>query len=338
MQRIFFISPDNNSPIGGIKKLYRQADILRRHGIDAKILHYKKGFRPNWFTNTTPITTWSEIRWKDDDILVIPEIYGPGMSKKLRIDIDKTFFNRSGFFEIALPPVRKVIFNQNCYYTFARHGFDNSIPDTPYLDPLVIGTIVVSEDSREYLRSIFPQLKIYRITNAIDPILFSFQRIKQKQLCFMPRKHREEAQEVLNIAKLHKALDGYTIKPIEGLKEQETAALMRDSLIFLSFGYPEGFALPPAEAMAAGCIVIGYHGGGGREYFLPEHSFPIEAADIRSFVQTLESVTQQYSVDPSALDEKRMAASEYIHNHYSPEKEESDICVSWSEILGRSLS
>ena len=30
------------------------------------------------------------------------------------------------------------------------------------------------------------------------------------------------------------------------------------SILFLSFGYPEGFGLPVAEAMSCGCAVIGY--------------------------------------------------------------------------------
>ncbi len=33
--------------------------------------------------------------------------------------------------------------------------------------------------------------------------------------------------------------------------------------IYLSFGYPEGFALPLLEAMGCGCAVIGFTGRGG---------------------------------------------------------------------------
>ena len=38
-------------------------------------------------------------------------------------------------------------------------------------------------------------------------------------------------------------------------------------LIFLSFGHPEGFGLPVAEALASQCAVVGYDGIGGRELF-----------------------------------------------------------------------
>ncbi|HET9137592.1 MAG TPA: glycosyltransferase [Candidatus Kapabacteria bacterium] len=337
-ERIFFLSPDSNATIGGVKQLYRQVDVLGKYGIDAKILHRRKGFKITWFAHNTPTISWSEFKFRDNDILVLPEIYGPQMAKTLRVDKKKTFFSNSDFWEEELPPIRKVIFNQNAYNTFARTGFDPTDLNTPYLDPTVVATIVVSEDSKEYVQSIFPDITIHRIRNAINAKLFSFESKKKKQICFMPRKHREEAQEVINIAKIHGALKGYNIRLIENVTETETAKIMKESLLFLSFGYPEGFSLPPAEAMATGCIVIGYHGGGGKEYFLPEHSFPIEAADIRGYVKTLESVLRSYSNDPQPFNTMRVAASQFITNEYSFQNEEADICSAWSAILGRAIS
>jgi len=35
----------------------------------------------------------------------------------------------------------------------------------------------------------------------------------------------------------------------------------------------ESFALAPVEAMASGCIVVGYTGSGGLEYATPENGF-----------------------------------------------------------------
>lgn len=337
-ERIFILSPDSNATIGGVKQLYRHVDVLRKYGLDAKVLHRRKNYRCTWFENTTPTISWSEFNWQDSDILVLPEIYGPRMAKTLRVNKKRTFVSRSEFWEEELPPIRKVIFNQNAYNTFARTGFDPTDLETPYLDPTVIATIVVSLDSREYLKSIFPDIAVHRIRNAINSKLFSFEQQKKKQLCFMPRKHREEAQEVINIAKFHGVLNGFSIRLIENVSETETANIMKESLVFLSFGYPEGFSLPPAEAMAAGCIVIGYHGGGGKEYFLPEHSFPIEATDIRNFVKTLESVLISYAEDPKPFDTMRAAASKFITSEYSFQNEEADICNAWSAILGRTIS
>ncbi len=337
-QRIFIMSPDDTGPIGGVKQIYRHVDVLNKFGIKAWVLHRKKGFRCQWFVNRTPTISWSEFQWKDDDILVLPEIFGQRMAKSLRIEKHSTFINRSRYWEEDIAQIRKVIFNQNAYNTFARYGFDPQDLDTPYVDRSVLATIVVSEDSREYLQSVFPHHPIHRIHNAIDSRLFPYQQQKKKQICFMPRKHREEAQEVINIAKFRTGLGDFSIVPIENRNESEVAGIMKESLVFLSFGYPEGFSLPPAEAMSCGCIVIGYHGGGGREYFDSAYSFPIEATDIRTFARTLEKIILSYRDNVALLDKMRLTASHYITENYSQKREEYDIITAWEKILGHIIA
>ncbi|MDQ2782551.1 MAG: glycosyltransferase, partial [Actinomycetota bacterium] len=39
------------------------------------------------------------------------------------------------------------------------------------------------------------------------------------------------------------------------------------STVFVSLGHSESFGLPVAEALASGCLVTGYDGGGGHELF-----------------------------------------------------------------------
>ena len=42
LPRIFVLCPDDNSPSGGNKILYRHVDILNRIGFDASALHQEK--------------------------------------------------------------------------------------------------------------------------------------------------------------------------------------------------------------------------------------------------------------------------------------------------------
>ena len=128
-------------------------------------------------------------------------------------------------------------------------------------------------------------------------------------------------------------LEGFEVFPIDGLSEEATAESLRESLIFLSFGYPEGCSLPPAEAMACGCITIGYHGNGGREYFLPEHSFPVEFGDIRAFAQTAERVVGLLNTNSQELEVLRQRASEYILTNYTVEQERQDALACWKGFL-----
>jgi len=52
---------------------------------------------------------------------------------------------------------------------------------------------------------------------------------------------------------------------LEDKSEDEVADIMGRSALFLSLAYMESFALAPVEAMASGCIVVGYTGTGGLE-------------------------------------------------------------------------
>ena len=82
----------------------------------------------------------------------------------------------------------------------------------------------------------------------------------------MSRKKETDAQQILAILKFRNALHGFKIVEIKDKTEAQAAAIIRDSMIFLSFSTQEGWGLPPMEAMASGCIVIGYDGRRGAEF------------------------------------------------------------------------
>jgi glycosyltransferase involved in cell wall biosynthesis len=183
------------------------------------------------------------------------------------------------------------------------------------------------------MQHVFPKLPVYRVRNSVDPRFQPPNGHKKHQICFMPRKHAEDAMQVISILKFRGALQGFHVKPIHKLPEDQVISILRESLVFLSFGYPEGFGLPPAEAMASGCVTIGYHGNGGREYFTPEHGFPIEAGDIIGYAKTVELVLDRLRQDPSAFDDMTRRASTFIRSTYSPEHERQDVIKTWTEIL-----
>jgi len=109
---------------------------------------------------------------------------------------------------------------------------------------------------------------------------------------------------------------------------------MGESLVFLSFGYPEGCALPPMEAMASGCITIGYHGNGCREYLRSPLAYPIDATDIIGFARCIENVLGELRENPARFAAMARQASEFIRSNYSTAREESDIVSIWDQIIG----
>ena len=109
--------------------------------------------------------------------------------------------------------------------------------------------------------------------------------------------------------------------------------MMGESLLFFSFGYPEGLPLPPAEAMASGCVVVGYHGFGGAEYLKAGISYPIPVADVLEFAITAERVLEEAVADRSSVLEMGERASAFVAKEYSCEREIEEIRQAWSTIL-----
>lgn len=352
---IYFLCIDDEAPFGGIRTIYRHAAILRRHGLDAYVVQEHRGFRYRWSRDEVPVLSWSSKRYRresssllariarrvrrrfrpepgdcpfaqlrgpasfsisDADVVVVPEIYGPRVA------------------EIA-PGVPKVIFNQGVYNTFHHYPQDLHGFPFPYRDPEVVATIVPSLDSVRFMEHSFPGARVFRVRNSIDTQLFSFEEKKALQIAYMPRRNCADARRVLAILAARNALDGVEVVAIHGLPAQEVAAVLRRSAIFLTLGYQEGFGLPGVEAMACGAMVVGFDGNGGREYLLPDLSYPVPTADIVSFAATVEQVLTDFRQRPEFLRERGRRASDFVRSEYSPGAEEKELLAAWNTILAR---
>lgn len=337
---IYFVCPTNDKPAGGVKQMYRMVDILNRNGYNAFILH-KKHHRENWFKNDTLIKVnpfifkkikylfkrkvgffeklaikfYEIISFRIDEnaIFVFPEIYG----NKFHKIVNNKF----------------VIFNQNCFYSFENYTKNTVEKNIPYLSDKNLGTIVVSENSKEYLNYVFPENIVYRITLGINPEVFSYSNKKLKQIAYMPRKLEGDVNQVIQILKYRNKLSDWDFVAIDGIPENEVAKILKKSALFLSFNHKEGFGLPPAEAMACGCFVVGYTGQGGKEYFNKNFCFPIEEGNIIEFVKKIEEVCQLYNVSPDEILELSKKSSDYILKNYNLLNEEQSIVNIWNQIV-----
>ena len=227
----------------------------------------------------------------------------------------------------------KVIFNQNAYRTFVDWPPEMDVRHSPYGRPDLLAVLTGSLDNQRYLQTAFPGLPVLRARYSIDLELFHGRSEKERLIAYMPRKNRRESTQVLVQLQLRGALAGWTVVPVEGVTEVEVADVLRRASVFLSFGHPEGFGLPPVEAMRCGCVVIGYHGLGGREYFRPPHAYPIPFGDIRQYVETVEQLLGALETDPRPLHERAAAASELVAREYPPERQIEEVLDAWRELL-----
>jgi glycosyltransferase involved in cell wall biosynthesis len=315
---VYFLTPDHNTPSGGIRVIYRHVDLLNSAGIRAFILHQHRGFRCTWFKHNTQVIDVSAARIGRGDLLVVSE---PDVNLICKLPIG----------------VKHVIFNQNTHLTW-RWASDlvtshyNTSPD-------LAEVIVVSDHNKEMLRYAFGEIPVRRIHLSIDPTLFyPSDNIRGPRIAYMSRKGKEDAKNVLHLLHSRGVLDGWEVVPLDGLTHAEVAEQLRTTKIFLAFTYQEGFGLPPAEAMACGNYVIGYHGCGGREFFLPEFSSPIETGDILSFARAVEDAVIYDRTNPLWCFDRGQRASAFILAKYSLEQERNEVVNIYTNLMGCSAT
>ena len=234
---------------------------------------------------------------------------------------------------IYLPGIPKVIFNQNAFYSFGLSGTcDNRTLDL-YQHGDIKAVVTVSNDSRDLLVEGFgiPANRCFALINGIDRQLFHAPTVKHRRVVFLGRKHVDHARKVALMASQHPKLKHLSFQELPRMQHEEVARALQDALMFLSCGHPEGFGLPLAEAIACGCLVVGYHGLAGRDFALP-HMKIVEFGDLLGLLKGVEQELARFDAAPDAVIQERLAASETILQTYSIEAE-LDCCLrTWAHI------
>ena len=323
--------PDIDRPIGGVKQLYRHVEHLISFGFDAAMVAESASFRPSWFQSSAPVRSFQQCvndgEFIDQNtILVLPETY---------INVDLESFNG-----IDLSQLPRVIFNQNAYYSYGSPQVDFQKVKNFYHHSSVLHVLCVSQDSYDFIHSCLgiTSDRLSRIVNAIEPD-FIPSSAKTNTFSWMPRKNPDHVHSVLtSLQNLSPSFPvPWTGQPLIDLPHKQIAHYLSSSKIFLSFGHPEGFGLPVAEAMASGCWVIGYSGLGGRELFSLNASSIIEFGDWANFSSTICSIVRRFyehEYETSLIVKHQADAVRAI---YSYENESSSINSAWYRILNSSL-
>ncbi len=303
---VYYLCPDHDTPSGGVRVIYRHVDTLNAMGIPAAVMHHRPGFRCTWFENTTRVVAAPNTVLSGSDVLVVPEWYGPDLST------------------VPAGP-RVVIFNQRAYGTFDH---------VPAGQPLYRGAaalLAVSDDNAGYLRYAFPDIPTHVVRNVVDRSLFRPGDGPGRQIAYMPRRRGDELTEVLHLLAIRGVLRDWNLAPIDGRSEQETADLLRSSAVFLSFSEREGFGMPPAEAMAAGCYVVGFTGLAGRDFFDPAYCRPVPEGDVLAFARAVEEIC---ATEPEVLAKAGQLASQTILDRYSEAGLRDDLRAFYRPFIG----
>ncbi|WP_052265241.1 glycosyltransferase [Ruegeria sp. ANG-R] len=346
MPRYFFVQPDVTRPVGGNNVSLQLVNLLREAGYEAAALNaasdyvypffkstqlpyyypplskvtyqflgrrarlkaHLKGLLSRRETGPNPLLTL-----RPSDVLLLPEYLYPEYSA-------------------LFPQNRKILFVQDVYgFCFAlQRDLKNG---TNALDDFE-ATITTSAAAQSAVAQ-FTGLDSFLVSQSVTRPGLDSKASKKRQIAYMPRKRPKEITTLLGCLRENPALEGWNFRKIENVSPEELDNIFNESLIFLSFSYREGFGLPPAEAMAAGCLVVGYTGVGGEEYFQPDTGFPVLDSDIVGFAKALEGIVTEYDSDPARLDQLRANAAKTISDRYSPDTMRSTLLSAWQQIDAR---
>ena len=303
---IVYILPPSKKPAGGPKVIYKHSDIINklkltnisseilhlkkkkvfkilnsikkkfiyknRYGWEAKDLKADKNFFPSkdWISNDIVIRKNISFN-KNQDFIIIPEIMA-------HLANDLCIKNKIKY---ALFVMGAYAMNSTSDYEELKKSYNNA----EFI-------LTLSNDSSKCVSHIFPELKnkIIKINLSINNHRF-LSRKKNNLIAYMPRKLPTDSH-ILKIFLKESLPNKWKLLPLENLNEKELNKYLCSSKIFLSFSDFEGFGLPPLEAALAGNIVIGYTGGGGKEYWKKPLFNKIQKGDILEFSKQIINFTK----------------------------------------------
>lgn len=343
MPRYLFVLPDVDTPTGGVNVALHMVKILCDSGYEAAVVNGHSSYRYRFFETAarpffySPLTSIPrifmghrrrfqismrsilklnkdgpnpELTLRQEDVIVIPEFWYPEYSA-------------------VFPENRKVLLVQDVF-GFCRALRRDRSTGSNLLDRF--SAVVTTSAASHFAVSQLASLDSFTVLQSVSRPGLDAGTRKRRQIAYMPRKRPEEADILTGCLQGKPAFEDWTFRRIENVSPAELDRILSESLVFLSFSYQEGFGLPPAEAMAAGCIVIGYTGVGGEEYFQVDYGIPIPDGDIARFAAALEEVVTEYTINPTRLDNLRFKAAEFISKRYNPETMRTSMLSVWEKI------
>ena len=341
--RYLFALPDMQRPVGGVNVALDFLEILAGEGYDVAALYGAADYRyptvepkcPTYFSTRLAALPRQFMGRKGrlkDSLARAFKPKGPPVNQPFDLRPEDVFVIpefRYPEYSDLFPDNRRILLAQDVF-GLARAFLRDSRLSQPWISRFdaYLTTSEVTREAIDYLAGV----KSRAIPLSVPRAGLSFRADKKRQIAYMPRKRGEEVKIVVEALKPRLEKLGWQFAPIHNLPRDKSDAVIRESLIFLSFSHQEGFGLPPAEAMATGAIAVGYTGVGGEEYFRSANGIPVPDCDVIGFAKAVEETALEYDRDPARLDAMRKSASDYIHAHYAEAAMASALKAAWREI------
>jgi hypothetical protein len=256
--RTYVYIPPIKHTAGGVAVLCRLAARLRGLGVDCALAVRD----PLWKApdnidggSEVPMVAAGEARPGPDDVWLVPEGWPTALAEGLT--------NRA----------RVVVYCQNWAYLLGN------LPEALIRNASAVSWLAVSHPVA-WLMEYALGVRAPVLRPGIDLGLFSppgGESFGGKPLgasgdtvtvAYMPRKNKALAGQIREIFATRALVTGLRVDwlEIKDLGQAGVAQALRLAHVFLATGFPEGCPLPPLEAMACGCLPVGFTGFGGLDY------------------------------------------------------------------------
>ena len=280
MSRIFYFCPDFPQPSGGVKTLYRHVARLCQMGFDAFIVHQRSGFQLHWHGIDAPLVYLEERpQFTPQDVWVLPEVMAD-------------FARQTKHF-----PGQRVVLVLSWAPAYSRLRSGETWPDLGISHVLTKSPLV-----RDWLRWSM-DAAVTLIPEFVDPARYFYEPAqKQPQISYMTRK--DNSGELLRgiLTRRGAPFDAFMWQPLRELDEADYAAHLRQSALFLPTTTQEAMHVSVLDAMACGCLVVGYSGIGGADYMIgsgdKQNCILVDNGNLPALGQRLAEVLTVYHADP----------------------------------------
>ena len=250
MRSVLFIPPLTRMS-GGLANLYRIAVDLRDLGHEVALVcpgNKAVGFS-EMLQQGFAAPPWEGLTLDPADLWLVPESWPNAIAPGILHHVPTLVYAQSWNFLLT------------------------TLPDGVRWKQLPVRFIAASHPVAWFLEEVLDVRVSGLLPPALDPAFLSAGEARSAgpvRVAWMPRKNKALAEQVRQVAEacLARHADAPAVNwvPVHNLPPHEVAAAFASCHMYLNTAFPEGFGLPPLEAMATGCVPVGFTGFGGWEY------------------------------------------------------------------------
>ncbi len=238
--KIYFLIRDSkNTPYSSVSHIYRIASDLFKLGKNIKIVHTRGDYtQPTWFTcQSLPHQNLSETAFSVEDIFVVTELDIPLLREMVKRGVSS-----------------KIVILATTYEFIT----DQLEVGETYSNFNVTDTIVSSENSGNYIRNIFPNIRVNLINPGIPDIFINKERKpKLLQIPVFTRDMRDLAKLIKMFRLRNPLLNSIDFIQVSGIQEEDLAKLLAESFVAVSLDRLGSFNTFIIESQLSNTHLIG---------------------------------------------------------------------------------